>query len=135
MEQTEDPRLTAKQADRVAESAEAREFLERYVRLIQRNPSTPSDVRARVGVLLRRVADPEPPILRVAPEVAAAVVAIVVAAALVVLEWIQPVPMHLFIAVCAAFLIAYPGLLRVHRRRVRRRRSDAIRELEVLLPS
>lgn len=135
MAATEDSRATAELADRVAGSADARAYVQRYARLIERNPSTPRPVRDRIGVLIRRIADPEPPYLRILPEVLTVLVALLVAAVLVAVGWIDAVPLHLFAAVCGGLLIAHPILVRVYRRWTGRRRARTVEELEVLLPS
>lgn len=135
MERTDNSRPMAKLSKRVVACSEAAEYIERYARLIEQNPGTPQRVRDRIGVLIRRYIDPEPPIARMLPEVLAVVLAVLITAALVLLTWIDPIPVHMFAAACVTVLVTHPILVRLYRRWIDRRRTDTIAELEVLLPS
>ena len=132
---TEDPRSPADLFERLAGSADARAYVAQYARLIEQNPSTPQRVRDRIGVLIRRIADPEPPIVRILPEVGAALIAGTVTAGLVGLDWIEPAPVHLFVTFCLTVLVAHPVVLRSYRRWIDRRLAATAGELELLLPS
>lgn len=135
MARTEDPRSLADLFERLAGSADARSYVARYARLIEQNPSTPQRVRDRIGVLIRRIADPEPPIVRILPEVGAVLIAGTVTAGLVGLYWIEPASVHLFVTFCLTVLVAHPVVLGSYRRWIDRRRAATAGELELLLPS
>lgn len=115
--------------------AVTRDYVDRYARLLARDPSTPQAARNRIGRLIRRLADPEPPFLRLLPEMLSAVFAAFVTIILAASLWIAADPFPLFVSFSVAFLVAYPVAMVIRRRVVDRRRVATLRELEVLLPS